>query len=57
MMKFRKGENSRTRNLGNANIAISPIALGCIGMSHAYGDEKDEANLTVDEMTTLVDML
>lgn len=48
MMKFSKVENARTGNLGNANIAVSPIGLGCMGMSHAYGDEKDEANLTDD---------
>jgi hypothetical protein len=46
MMKFSKGENARTRNLGIANIAVSLIGLCCIGMSHAYGDLKDKANLT-----------
>gem|GEM_PF-2695363 len=27
MMKFSKGENSRTGNLSNANIAVSPIGF------------------------------
>jgi hypothetical protein len=28
-----------------------------MGMIHACGDEKDEANLTIDEMTSLEEML
>jgi hypothetical protein len=47
MMKFSKGENARTRNLENADIAVTTIGL-CLGMSHSYGDLKDKANLTDD---------
>jgi hypothetical protein len=56
MMKFSKGEKATTRNLENANIAVSPICLCCMGMSHACGDGKNEANLTIDEVTSLEEM-
>ena len=27
----------KKRILGNTNIEITPVGLGCMGMSHAYG--------------------
>lgn len=33
------------RNLGNSNIKISVLGLGCMGMTHAYGEPSDEAEM------------
>ena len=39
----------QTRKLGNSNLEVSAIGLGCMGMSVAYGPPKD-----IQEMTTLL---
>lgn len=39
----------KTRKLGNSNLEVSAIGLGCMGMSFSYGPAKD-----VREMTTLL---
>jgi aryl-alcohol dehydrogenase-like predicted oxidoreductase len=37
------------RKLGNSNLEVSAIGLGCMGMSHGYGQSKDKP-----EMITLI---
>src|ERR1700729_4329029 len=37
------------RKLGNSNLEVSAIGLGCMGMSFSYGPPKDKK-----EMTTLL---
>jgi aryl-alcohol dehydrogenase-like predicted oxidoreductase len=39
----------QTRKLGNSNLEVSALGLGCMGMSFSYGPPKDKA-----EMTTLL---
>ncbi|MBI4784728.1 MAG: aldo/keto reductase [Oscillatoriophycideae cyanobacterium NC_groundwater_1537_Pr4_S-0.65um_50_18] len=39
----------QTRKLGNSNLEVSAIGLGCMGMSFSYGPPKD-----IQEMTTLL---
>src|SRR6476469_2775179 len=39
----------QTRKLGNSNLEVSAIGLGCMGMSFSYGPPKDK-----QEMTTLL---
>lgn len=39
----------KTRRLGNSNLEVSEIGLGCMGMTHAYGPEQDK-----DEMIKLI---
>ncbi len=35
----------KKRQFANTNIQLSSIGLGCMGMSHAYGDRNDEESL------------
>ena len=31
------------RKLGNSDLYVNPVGLGCMGFSHAYGDPTDPA--------------
>jgi len=36
-----KGPDMKTRTLGNSNLEVSALGLGCMGMSFGYGPAKD----------------
>src|SRR5687768_3870903 len=38
------------RRLGNTNIQLSAIGLGCMGMNHAYGQPDDLESIATLEM-------
>jgi aryl-alcohol dehydrogenase-like predicted oxidoreductase len=33
------------RNLGNTGVQLSAVGLGCMGMSHAYGEPDDAESI------------
>lgn len=37
------------RTLGNTNVSLSAIGLGCMGMNHAYGEPNDEESIATLE--------
>ena len=39
-----------SRNLGQSGISVSAIGLGCMGMSHAYGERDDKESIATLEM-------
>jgi aryl-alcohol dehydrogenase-like predicted oxidoreductase len=41
-----QGEQMQTRKLGNSNLEVSAIGLGCMGMSFSYGPPKDKQEMT-----------
>lgn len=45
----------RYRNLGNSDIKVSALGLGCMGMTHAYGAPSDE-NEMIKMIHSAVDM-
>jgi aryl-alcohol dehydrogenase-like predicted oxidoreductase len=40
-----KGETMQKRKLGNSNLEVSAIGLGCMGMSWSYGPPKDKQEM------------
>jgi aryl-alcohol dehydrogenase-like predicted oxidoreductase len=36
----------KKRKLGNSNLVVSSIGLGCMGMSFSYGPPKDKHEMT-----------
>ena len=41
----RKQKNLKTRKLGNSNLSVSALGLGCMGMSFSYGPAKDRQEM------------
>jgi len=35
------------RKLGNSNLEVSALGLGCMGMSFSYGPPKDKQEMTL----------
>src|SRR5258708_34539082 len=44
-----KGETMKKRKLGNSNLEVSALGLGCMGMSSGYGPAGDK-----QEMITVI---
>jgi aryl-alcohol dehydrogenase-like predicted oxidoreductase len=42
----RKDSNMQKRKLGNSNLEVSAVGLGCMGMSFSYGPPKDKKEMT-----------
>jgi aryl-alcohol dehydrogenase-like predicted oxidoreductase len=42
----RKDSNMQKRKLGNSNLEVSAVGLGCMGMSFSYGPPKDKQEMT-----------
>ena len=38
-------DNAETRKLGNSNLEVSAIGLGCMGMSYGYGPAADKQEM------------
>src|ERR1700728_1842971 len=41
-----EGERMQKRRLGNSNLEVSALGLGCMGMSFSYGPPKDKQEMT-----------
>lgn len=46
LIPYQKRNTMQTRKLGNSNLEISAIGLGCMGMSFSYGPPKDKQEMT-----------
>src|SRR5215208_5949976 len=44
-MRDAKGETMQKRKLGNSNLEVSALGLGCMGMSFGYGPAGDEQEM------------
>src|ERR1019366_4932510 len=42
----RKDSKMKKRKLGNSNLEVSAVGLGCMGMSFSYGPPKDKKEMT-----------
>src|SRR5260370_38826725 len=40
-----KGETMQKRKLGNSNLEVSTLGLGCMGMSYGYGPAADKQEM------------
>src|SRR6202030_1978846 len=40
-----EGETMQKRKLGNSNLEVSAMGLGCMGMSFSYGPPKDKKEM------------
>jgi aryl-alcohol dehydrogenase-like predicted oxidoreductase len=49
-----KGDKMQKRRLGNSNLEVSTIGLGCMGMSFSYGPPKDKQEM-ISLIRTAVD--
>src|SRR5881392_2944039 len=41
-----RGDKMQKRKLGNSNLEVSTLGLGCMGMSFSYGPPKDKQEMT-----------
>src|SRR3954452_24108004 len=41
-----RGNEMQKRKLGNSNLEVSALGLGCMGMSFSYGPPKDKQEMT-----------
>src|SRR5439155_12791506 len=42
---YLEGETMQKRKLGNSNLEVSAVGLGCMGMSHGYGPARDKQDM------------
>src|SRR6187549_1601402 len=47
--RYLKGKDMQKRKLGNSNLEVSALGLGCMGMSFGYGPAQDK-----NEMISLI---